>query len=159
MKKTRRQSSISSFSALVSFGLFALCVLCVLFSAAGVYSRLTQRGEESYARRTGAQYVSTRVRQGGAVRVESFDTVEALVLCEQVEGEEYLTRVYCYEGWLMELFSHRDAELFPADGEKLIPMRSFSPALEKDLLHVELWDEFGVQTQLVYHLGEQEVPK
>jgi hypothetical protein len=41
-------------------------------------------------------------------------------LREDLDGEVYLTRVYCYGGYLRELSSAADAELSPEDGEQVL---------------------------------------
>jgi len=123
MRDSFKQRRISALGTLAVFVLFALCMLSVLLSGAGAYRRLVQQGSESYALRTCEQYIATRVRQcarGELVSVESFGECCALVLREDVEGVEYLTRIYCHEGWLMELFAAADGEFQPEDGEIVV---------------------------------------
>lgn len=107
-----------------------VCWRCCWRGADG-YQRLTQRDQEAYAQRTAAQYLATRIRQAdtaAGITVEPFgsDGPDALLLHEQVEGTTYVTRVYCYEGYLRELFSAADAELLPADGEKILEMQNLT---------------------------------
>ena len=155
MRDAFKQRHISSFAALVVFVLFAACVLSVLLSGAGVYRRLVRRGQESYAQRTCQQYIATKVHQcpvGSAVSVEEFGGETALVLREQMEGEVYLTRVYCHEGWLMELFAAESGEFTPGDGENLLPVQDLSLELEEGLLQVAVTDEYGKLTRSAYAL-------
>lgn len=49
--------------ALLLLLVFAVCVLSVLLTGAGTYQTLTRRDQDSYDRRTAAQYLATRVRQ------------------------------------------------------------------------------------------------
>ncbi len=157
MRRSKTQHSVSSIASSMLLALFGLCVLSVLLSGAGVYGRMVSRGQETYSNRTCAQYVSTKVHQcpgGDWVRVESFDGVPALTFLEEWDGEAYATRVYCYEGWLMELFSPIDEEweFYPEDGEKLLPAQSLSPVLTDGLLQMELVDEYGHKSRLVFSL-------
>ena len=82
MRRRREQKhEVTGLIALVLFGVFAVCVLSVLLTGADVYHRLTVRDREAYARRTGIQYVATKVRQaqaGSAVAVSDFGGVDAL---------------------------------------------------------------------------------
>ena len=36
-----------------------------------------------------------------------------------IGGEEYVTRIYCYKGWIRELFSRADLKFDPKAGEKV----------------------------------------
>lgn len=124
--------------------LFAVSVLGVLLAGAGVYSRLTRRDDCAYNSRTGLQYVASKVRQApapGAVQVGDFGGVVALAVTEQVDGADYVTRVYCYDGWLMELFCAARAEFEPRDGERLLKAQSLELEQRDGLLYVKLVQE------------------
>lgn len=115
-----RPSKITDLLALLVFGAFSLCLLLVLLTGAKVYRSLVRSGEESFETRTPLQYVATRVRQARTVTVQDFQGCKALVMPETIDGETYLTRVYCYDGYIRELFSSDTAELSPEDGEKVL---------------------------------------
>lgn len=142
-----------SLPALLVFVLFALCLLLVLLTGARVYRGLVARGEESFARRTAVQYIATRVRQAETVAVEDFGGCQTLVLGETVEGEAYLTRVYCYEGWLMELFCAQGSDLSPEDGERVLEAADAGFTWEGDLLRVRTGGQ-----ELYLYLRKGEVP-
>ena len=136
----KKVSKLTGLLALVVFALFALCVLGVLLTGAKGYEALVRRGGENYAVRTAAQYLSTRVRQGdcaGGIAVEDFGSQSALVLRQEIDGEPYLTRVYCYDGFLRELFTTETGSFSPEDGEKLLEMESLRFAAEGDSLSAQ----------------------
>ena len=101
---------ITDLLALTVFAAFAVCALVVLLSGAQVYQRLVQRGEDSFRLRTASQYVTTRVRQAENVTVADFDGCEALCIQEEIDGKVYVTRIYCYDGFLRELFCAQSAD-------------------------------------------------
>ena len=69
MREQNTKLHMSALLPLGVFALFAVCVLSVLLTGAKVYKGLAQRDQDSYQRRTGAQYLATRVRQArGPVR-------------------------------------------------------------------------------------------
>ena len=155
MRKRAGKISISALAALMVFALFAACVLCVLLSGAGVYRRLINGGQESYARRTMTQYVATRVQHspnGACISTEPFGAGEALVISEEIDGEIYLTRIYSHDGWLMELFTREDGDFSPEDGEKLLPAGEMSCAVKDGLLTVMMADTAGVERELTFAL-------
>ena len=146
MKTFFKNGSLSGLVALLTFVLFAISILFVLLNGAGVYRRLTQRNQHSYDSRTCVQYVATKMRQApspSAVSVDTFDTVDSLVISQDIEGLEFATRIYCYENWLMELFTLADGEFYPEDGEKILPLDSLSITQDGDIFSFVLTDTEG----------------
>ena len=147
MKRQGTKHHMDGLLMLLLFGVFAVCVLFVLLTGAKAYRGLTERDRTAYDRRTCVQYIATKVRQGdveGGVTVEPFGDTAAL--CMRQYG--FVTRVYCYDGWLMEMYTFEDAELTPQDGEKVMPLSGLSFDLEDGLLTVELQSGEGVTDTL-----------
>jgi len=137
----KRGLKISDLGAVLVFCLFALCLLLVLLTGARSYAGLVRRGESAFDRRTAAQYVTTRVHQAdcaGGVSVGSFGDCQALILRQEIEGEVYLTRIYCFDGWLRELFAAQSGAFSPEDGEALLRLSDISFDLEGNRLSAAL---------------------
>lgn len=150
-KKTRPRHAIDGLIALLLFGVFAVSILSVLLTGADVYQRLARRDQASYADRTCAQYIATKVRQApsaAALAVAPFGEADALVLTEEIGGVLYLTRVYCYDGWLWELFSAAQDELRPEDGEQVLPLQGLELLWEDGLLSVTMTQVDGSEATL-----------
>lgn len=128
------QFHISGLLAFVMLAVFAISILSVLLTGAEVYSRLTEDTAANHARRVAEQYLATRLRQGDGTYAEDFGGVSALIFPEDVGGTTYITRIYCYEGWLRELYTAEAGEFSPADGEKLLEMEALSVIIEDDLV-------------------------
>lgn len=153
MNNSNSKHSLSSLMALLLFAVFAVSILSVLLAGTQVYRRITERDAAAYAHRTAVQYLSTKVRQSdasGMVGVEDFCGTDALVLTEDLDGEVFLTRIYCHNGYLYELFSPADLEAMPEDGEQLLPLRSLDLELAQNLLRISLTEENG--TPVRFHL-------
>lgn len=131
-------SQMTQVLALLTLTVFALCLLLVLLSGASCYRNLVDRGEESYGRRTAVQYLTTRVRQAQRVEIGDFEGCEALILEETVEDECYTTRVYCYEGWLRELYTVPGAKLPPNAGTAVLEAENLELSREGSLLRIGL---------------------
>lgn len=134
MKRLEDHRKLTGLMAVLVFALFGISLLLVLLTGAKVCRDLTRRGGEETGARTVRDYLYTRARQGENLRVEDFGGCDALVTEETVAGVTYLTRVYCYEGWLRELFCAGDAQVSPEDGEKLLEADYLKLSLEGDLL-------------------------
>lgn len=151
----QRKASIENIAVLLVFCLLALCLLMTLLMGARIYRSVAERGEENYDRRTVSQYITSRVRQSdarGKLFVEDFAGVCALSIEETIDGRPYLTRIYCHEGWLCELFAAEGSALAPEDGEKLLRSDGISFLLEEDLLTVCTENADGSSATLMLHL-------
>lgn len=154
----KRESKLTGLLAMTAFALFALCVLLVLLTGVRTYRELVRRDEDSYVRRTAAGYLTTRVRQAESLRTEDFDGVQALVLEETVEGEVYLTRVYCHGGWLRELYTGANGTFRPEEGESVLQAEGLTLERQDDLLRLKLRLPDGEELTLFLQLPtEQEV--
>jgi len=163
MRERSRKRSISGLAALVLLGVFAAGILTVLLSGARAYQRLTERDAQSYDSRTSLQYLATKVRQTpspDALALSDFGEGDSLLIRETIDGEDYWTQVYCYDGWLMELFTVAEAGLAPEDGEKILPAESLSFHRSGDLLQLQIVDEAGAEHALMLTLrgGEGAAP-
>lgn len=150
--KNNGHRNITQLLTLVVFCLFALCVAVVLLLGGKVYRDLTQRAEISSDRRTAVRYLTTRFQQAPEVQVEDFCGLHTLTVREEIGGKTYLTRVYCYEGSVRELFSGADAQVRPEDGETVLDADSLTFSREDGLLTVEITHPDGFSQQLLLSL-------
>lgn len=155
MKNRREKRSISGLAALVLLGVFAAGILSALLSGASAYQRLTVRDAESYDSRTCVQYLATKIRQAPAresIALSDFGDGDSLCITETIEGDAYQTQIYCYDGWLMELFTVKDAGLAPEDGEKILPAESLTLSATGGLLQAEIVDGNGRRNPVILAL-------
>ena len=149
-----KSTKMTDLLALTVFAVFALCVLLVLLSGAKVYRKTVRCSEENFAHRTAARYVTTRVRQAESVYLADFDGCEALVIPETVDGQVYLTYVYCHDGYIRELYCAEGAALGPENGEKILEADGLRFSAEQELLTVEL----DGQTLHLHLAGKEAAP-
>lgn len=155
MKRREDKSHIEGLLVLVLFGVFAICILAVLLTGADTYGRLVERQQDSYAGRTVPQYIATKIRQAdiqGAVRIGDFGGVESLEFVEYVGEEEYLTRIYCYDGTLRELFCAASGNFAPEDGESILEAEQVDFSIEDNCLQVAVTTTDGEKTEFVLML-------
>lgn len=142
--------------ALLLFGVFAACLLAVLLTGAGAYKRLNARNEAAYNRRTCMQYVANRVHQAprpADVMIESFGDGNALAIAD---GDDFVTRVYYYDGYLMELYNSAFDQLGPQDGERIMEIGGLDLSLEDELLTVTVTDSDGKRCEMILALPGRE---
>lgn len=149
MKNKTNKSSIEGLLVLLLFGIFAVCIMMVLLTGAGAYKRLVQQGQSSYTNRTVPHYLATKVRQAdesGAISIGKLGGVETLEITETIGSAEYVTRIYCYEGYIRELFSGKEGSFGPADGEPIMEAEKMILSLKDGQLIIEVTQENGEVT-------------
>ena len=154
MKTGQSKRKVDNLMVLLLFGVFAVCILSVLLTGADVYRKLSARDQISYDQRTASQYLATRVRQAdrlGDVSIRSFDGQDTLVFTEEIDDSIYETQVYCYDGYLRELFVAADGDFMPEDGEKVLAAQNLSIWQDGQILNLELTTPSGeLQTLYLY---------
>ena len=159
MKNKSKKSHIEGLVVLVLFGVFALCILAVLLTGAGAYGRLVKRQQTAYTERTIPQYIATKVRQAdktGMIRIGEFGGVESLEFINIYGEETYVTRIYCYDGYLQELFAVETGNFTPADGEKILAAQQVDFSMTDGCLQVGITSEDGTVTEQMLTLRSTE---
>lgn len=150
MKQSGRQRYIVPLAALLLLAVFSVSILLVLLEGASVYRRITDRDRETWQARSAYGYLVTKLRQEdreGALAVEELAGLPALTLGV---GEEYQTRLYCYDGFLWELYAPAGLSLAPEDGEKITELRELELSLSDGTLQAVLTQEDGQSQSLVF---------
>lgn len=161
MKSEIKKPNISSIFPLLSFAVLAACIVIVLILGARLYSRANQRDSADYYHRTVTGYVTTRISQSavaGRFFVGDFhegtpkETGDTFFYTEGIGGVLYVTRLYCHEGGLYELYSSTDTKLDPEDGERVLPLNSLHFTVTDGLLTAQIVFEDGQQATLHFSL-------
>lgn len=167
MREERRQNHITALAAVTLLAVFAVSILLALLAGAGAYRRLVDRDAAAFDTRTAAQYLATRVRQNDvgyerpdetAVTVEDFWGADCLTLKEWNGGyvSQYVTRLYCYDGSLWELYTAADVEAELTDGERVMELDGLELSLEDGLLNAALTLKNGETETVILSLRSGE---
>lgn len=147
---------------LLAFCIFAVCILLVLLTGANSYRSLTRRDTETYSRSICVRYIAAKVRHAdtaGSIEVGRFSTPSGecggtLFLAEENEGKLYYTRIYCYQGYVRELYAAASESFEPLDGEPVLKAQNlwFQLNREDGLLTIRSRDEQGRKESLTLSL-------
>lgn len=151
MKERRSLTEILPGILLACLG---IAVLWVLLSGMSLLRGISQRNETAYTMRTAGEYLTVKVRQSAGAKTGTFGGCDAVLLTENVDGETYLTRIYCWDGYLRELFSPAEAEMEAADGEKLLKMETLTADVSEGLLTVTFASADGTTETVLLRGGE-----
>lgn len=158
MNREKKQMGFSAGLVLLTLCVFVVLIMLVVLSGASSYKRLVERSDSVYDWRTASQYLSTKVQQSdqaGAVWVDQFDAdteLDTLFLEEETDGQRYITRIYCYDGYLYELYADAAAQLAPGDGMKITPLEALSFTKDGGLITAEISCVDGREIQQVFGL-------
>jgi hypothetical protein len=120
-------SKAGTAAALMMFCIFAMSVLTVLMLGAGVYKNMTDASQEDYELRVSLSYIWSKTKNkddGGGFRIGDFHGQPAIRFEDTYGGRLYHTVIYCYDGWLRELF-FEDGLQFPlGEGEPIVKLNT-----------------------------------
>lgn len=139
MKQEPKQFHISRLFTLGVFFLFALTLMLVILTGAKIYRSTVDTGQQAYEERVTVQYLTARVRRADSLSLmtlEDYCGLDALVFHETLDGTDYQTLIYCYDGWLRELFCTDSAAFSPSSGEKILPLTGMTLSQNGSLLHI-----------------------
>ena len=137
----RKGQAIETLSVLLVFAIFGLSAVMLTLLGARAYQRIAGGMAENSDLRTALTYVANRVHAGdeaGAITVANRGETELLCLAETVDGEDYLTCIYFYEGWLREfatIAGNTDFDL--ENGDKIAELAGFEMSLDGSLLSMQ----------------------
>ena len=146
-----KDSKFDLLAVLLLLCVFSVLVLSLLRTGARTYKGITYDGRAAIEQQTDALYITKRIAQApaGVYAVED-GGVSCLRFPETIGGERYVTRIYCHDGWVKELFSAEDVPFDPSSGEKVIKAESmqvrweYGYPLSQRVLWVELKTEYGL---------------
>ena len=92
----------------------------------------------------------------GAVHIGEFGGVESLEFTRIYGEEAYVTRIYCYDGYLRELFASATGNFAPEDGEKIIEAQQVDFNLTEGCLQIAITSLDGEVTKQVLTLRSAE---
>lgn len=156
-KKNNTQSQTGTISAMGLFALFASCILIVLLSGAGIYNRIATRDAASYNARTCCTYLATKLNAAPAadqISIVSFGGEDAVSIPETIDGKNYITLIYCYGGWLRELFADENGMKYAETGAKLMEAEAFAPVISGGILTVNVTDGEGRTSRVCHCIRE-----
>jgi len=97
-------------------------------------------------------YIAEKFRHNDvkdSVYVGEFDGLNALFLDTEEKGVVYCDIIYCYDGWIWELYCERGLDFLRTDGTKVIEAKSVSfRDLGSGLFYVEATDLDGKTSKL-----------
>ncbi len=113
-----------------------MSVFPALVGGLGVFERIFSRSETAFNSRTCVGYIYTHIRSCGSPEDIYVSGFSGSCLEIPDESGEFVTKIYCHQGWLTELFCEKGSELSPEDGERVMKLESILFFEQNGLLKV-----------------------
>ena len=140
-KRRTAQHSMQGVFVFVLLGLFAVMSTLMVLLGAQMYRNTVDRSTANNEDRVLGAYVRSMIRAEDtrdAMAVGEYDGVKTLAMREDLDGEPYVTWLYCYDGQMYEYFTSDDGTFNPESGTAICPAQRFEPSLENGLLTVDM---------------------
>jgi hypothetical protein len=122
--------TVDAVFALILFCAFALSMLMVLMTGAGAYKNIRDAVRNHYSEDTCVSYIAMKLRHydgaDNSVTLGDVGGVPALLLSETMDGDEYVTAIYFYDGYVRELFAEAGYDQRPEDGFEIVEASSLT---------------------------------
>lgn len=131
------------FALLAAFALLSLVVVVV---GARSYRMINDTAEQAFVSRTGMSYLVGKVRGADAARqlsIRNEDGVDVLAFGQTIDGERYVTYIYCDGTNVREYFARDDIAFSPDFGETIFDASSMKLSLADGLMTMEIVDNNG----------------
>lgn len=139
MSKTQHTSTKSKVAALVLFALFIVCLLLVLVAGVKAYSTLATADAVTKTSRFSGGMLENNVRafdELDAVTSAQGPQGTALVLTQTTPAGAFETRLYQYNGELMQEYVAQEAPFSPELAVPVMRTKTFSFSFENNLLTI-----------------------
>lgn len=159
MRNPDRGQKIGNLLALLIFCAFTAAILLVLMLGANIYQGVSGRNTASADQRLAISYIEAKLRHSDTlddVYLDSFrgyeelTDISTLYLEEDYGDSVYHTMIYCYDGWIRELYCEKGLEFTPDAGIKILPAQSldFKQDAETGLVSIICVDNQGAALRL-----------
>ena len=133
------QHSMQGVFVFVLLGLFALMSTLMVLLGAQMYRGTVAHSQANSDSRVLGAYVRSMVRAqdtAGGVRVERQGEMPVLALHEDIDGTDYVTWIYGWEGSVYEQFTEAAYAFKPEAGTIICGAGGFEPQIENGLLTI-----------------------
>ena len=131
------------FALLAAFALLSLVVVVV---GARSYRMINATAEQAFVSRTGMSYLVGKVRgadAAGQLAIREESGMDVLTLGQTIDGERYVTYIYCDGTSVREYFARDDIAFSQDFGETIFDASKLTLSLDGGLLTMEIVDDGG----------------
>lgn len=139
-KKPAHGEATRGLAPILLFALFVILLLLTLVGGLRSYAAEVASSDQSKATRLSVGFLTNTVRSfdsTGFVGTGNGPEGEALVLAEHTPAGVFETRIYAYQGNLLQEYALAEAPYSPESATVLFPTDEFSFSVDGDLLTIQ----------------------
>lgn len=110
--------------------LLSVCAIYVVLFAAGSYESIVAESSQNDSARTSAAYIEEQIHQNdtesSAITVGTLDDCDALIISKTINGRNYTSYTYCYDGSLREILAGPGLTPDASMGTEITDLKSMS---------------------------------
>ena len=152
MRKNAPSHTISGVFVFLLLGIFAVFSTVMVLLGARAYRNIAEQADGHNAARLSTAYVRSMIRsddEENAVAPEDVNGIRTITMRNVYDEEEYITRIYVYDGMLREWFASADLDFEPENGEAVCAADEMAAELNGPLLTVRVrsgnaWHEVNI---------------
>ncbi len=155
IKENNRRFSFQFIFILLLFLMLVIMSIIIILLGKDVYSTINNDRSVNYEKRVSLSYIATKIRQSDkdkAVRIDSLNNENAVVINEIYDDAAYETWIYFYNNALYEMFTDEGFEFNLEDGMKILDVDSFNIEKINDSLYKFTATANGESTELILNL-------
>ena len=125
----RDKSIVDALFLLALFGVFLISALFIVLFGAKIYKNTVKSSDDSFVQRTCYTYITEKMRQNDnskGIKIDTSDANSTVTLSKTVNGKDYLTYLYCDDGYLKEYTTSAGNTLNKQAGNKIIELDSLN---------------------------------
>ncbi len=138
--------------------LFAFCSLALALMGGQAYKQIQNGVDESFSSTVAASYLRTKLSQSnppGDVFLQSEEGVQMLVIRDRGDENVFETRIYMYDGSLVESYVAEGAPFMPQGAIRIAQLQSCEFAIDEDgLFTADIVSPEGVHIQTAFAVRE-----
>lgn len=136
--KKRDKSIVDSLFLLALFGVFLICALFIVLFGAKIYKNTIKSSEDSFIERTCYTYITEKIRQNdnsNGISIDNSSDGTVITLTKTISDKDYVTYLYCHDGFLKEYTTSAGNELNKSAGTGIIELNSMNAEKCNDNLY------------------------
>lgn len=126
--------------------LFAFCSLALALLGGRAYKQIQTKVDDGFNSTVAASYLRTKLSHNnrtGSVSLREEQGIQMLVIESVTGGQQYETRIYVKDGYLIENFERADADFASVSGMRIAQVDSCVFTLEDGLFTAEITTPLG----------------
>ena len=141
--------------ALTLLLLIAVLTSAVIAAGGDAYKKIADGMDDNYSRRTPLSYLATKIRQNDEtedIYADSPNGIPAIAIKKSYGGEEDVTYLYFYDGYIREIFlklkNGAPQDFSPGYGAAVVPADAFEFDVGTDYVDLTVTDTGGREQSL-----------